>query len=81
MLSFSLIMKIISQKSTVSPYCCLGHSCLQLAIPLREGFYALLCGDSNKVLFIVADIKIAKINGEVNTSWDHLARILIQTVL
>lgn len=41
----------------------------------------LLPGGKNKLLFIVADIKIAKINSEVNSSWDHLARISIQNIL
>lgn len=41
----------------------------------------VLPSGTNKSLFIVADIKMAEINCEVNTPQYHLARILIQNIL
>lgn len=79
----SYLWKLFPPKSRVLPLLFFrAHSCLQLAfyLGMRAGMLVLPSG-TNKSLFIVADIKMAEINCEVNTPQYHLARILIQNIL
>ena len=80
-MSLSLVMEIDFQNPATSPLRWSGRSGQQRVALFREGHcMPSLPSGSNKLL-IVTGIHVAKINSELNTSWDLLARILTQNVL